>query len=277
MRSRYIALSALALAASLAFASQASAAKSMSADKLSLKQEAGDAVFPMATVLSTGWEAADGYNVGALEPQLGWTASGTNATWASISTTGPFAGARCLRLIKQTSAGTLSLVFSPTSAQPAIAPSQVKAMIKITNDQGADYDFVGQSPSQGFLSWRVKFSWSDAGQAGGPGTIFVLDDVGAGLAFQDTGIIWDLNVYRELKVSFDPTAGVINYFYDGNLIYTGNLVAGTNVEQLVFLHDNFQLSGEAASLDNLNWIDTASDPVPAQSKSWGSVKNLYRQ
>jgi hypothetical protein len=172
-------------------------------------------------------------------------------------------------------AGTLSIAFSPLIVQPASSPHQVKLQIYISNDGGADYDVANQSPAEGFVAWRVKFSWSDT-PGTGPGTIFIVDDLGLGAEYVDTGVIWNEGVYTELKVQFDPSANTINYYYGGVLIYVGTVFGASKGDQLVFIHDNFQLANESAAIDDVNWIDTASDPVPAQSASWGGIKNLYR-
>jgi hypothetical protein len=225
-----------------------------------------------ATVYQTGFETVQAFAVGAIEPQNGYTATGVNNPWASVAAVNPSEGAQHLRLVFDVLAGlgTTHIVLGPNLPQPPNAPSQVKMMVNISNSGGSIYDVVGQAPSQGFLSWRVRFQWDT-------GAILVLDDLGAGLVFVDTGVTWDPGVYRELKVQFDPAASEIRYFYDGNLIYTGfNIFAGTSIEQLVWFNDNFQLGGETADFDAVNWIDSASDPTPATKTSWGGVKNTYR-
>jgi hypothetical protein len=224
-----------------------------------------------ATLLSTSWEAGQGFVPGPLEPQNGYTASGTNLPWASISIANPAVGTQHLSLMNDVTAaaGAQRVALSPTVVVPANSPSTTTQLIYISNSDGADYDFVGQAPSQAFLSWRVKFFYL--------GNIYVLDDIGAGLEFVDTGVAWDQGVYRELKVQFDPAASEIRYYYDGNLIYTGtNIFAGSSVEQLVWVHDNYQLTGESGDIDAVTLTDTATDPVPVQASTWGQVKARYR-
>jgi hypothetical protein len=272
-----LAVAALLLSA-LGIPGDVLAGKSLTGSKeLVVPGEANDPIAPLATVLSSGFEAGDGFALGALEPQGGWTASGTNAPWASISNLNPFAGAQHLRLANDpaVAGGSARVFLSPPVVVAPLSPSQVKEMIYISNDGGADYDLIGQAPSQGFITWRVKFHYTDLAGTG-PGTIFILDDLGAGLVFVDTGVLWAEGSYRELKVQFDPAAAEIRYFYDGVLIYTGSIYAGTAVEQVGGLHDNFQLANENAGVDGLIWIDTPSDPVPTRTTSWGGIKGLYR-
>ena len=78
-------------------------------------------------------------------------------------------------------------------------------------------------------------------------------------------------------MQLDPGLGEIRYFYAGVQIYTGVIYAGTSVEQIGELTDNFQLgAGESGGLDAITLLDTPSDPVPAQPMSWGAVKGPYR-
>jgi hypothetical protein len=263
------------LAALVAFVSSASAGKIIIPSKDLVTSPDDGLIIGLATVHANGFET---FALGSVEPQFGYTASGINLPYQTVSTANPFAGAKHMRLIHDTTVGfgTQRGVFTPSFVVPANSPSQVKMQLNFSNDGGSDYDIIGQAPSQGFLSWRVKFSYSDV-TGTGPGTIFILDDVGAGIQYQDTGVLWDPGVYRELKVQFDPANSQINYYYNGVLIYTGfTIYAGTAVEQVVWVNDNFQLANETGDVDAIDWIDSASDPVPATNKSWGGVKNLYR-
>jgi hypothetical protein len=207
-----------------------------------------------ASVFSTGFEVPD-YATGVLEPQQGWSASGTNLPWASVSRLNPFAGQQHLRVVRDTtvSQGTGRLAFSPSFGVQPAGTYEVSMQINISNDQGADYSVIGQAPSQSLLTWRVLLSFSDA-LGTGPGTIFVLDDLGTGLGFVDTGDLWTPGVYKELKVVSDAVADTIEYYYGGSLIYTSvaGVFAGTSVEQVVIFNDNFQLGGETADFDNLS-------------------------
>ena len=66
---------------------------------------------------------------------------------------------------------------------------------------------------QAFISWRVKFHYSDGtGSGAPPGVIAILDDIGGGtLAFVLTGVYWNQGYYTELKVQFDPALGEIRW------------------------------------------------------------------
>lgn len=205
------------------------------------------------TLLSTGFEAP-GFATGSLEPQNGWSSSGTNLPWQQVSNANPFAGSQHLRMTFDASigAGSQRLIFSPNLGAQPVQSTTTSLQVNISNDGGADYDVIGQAPSQGFATWRVRFSYSD--QFGtGPGEIFVLDDNGEGaLAFISTGTFWSKGSYKELKVVTNPATLTTDYYYGGSLFYSGTLFAGTTVEQLVFRTDNFQLGGETGDIDNIN-------------------------
>jgi len=284
MKSRYcVTAIAVLLLAAVGFAPQAEAVSKppMSATNATVTADAADAPGRVAyvTLLSTGFEPGQGFVVAALEPQQGWTASGANAVWASVSGANAHTGTQHQRLQNNalSGAGVNQVALSPLVAGVlANTPSTTTQWINISNDQGADYDVFGQAPSQAFISWRVKFHYSD-GTGAPPGMIFILDDIGGGaLAFVATNVIWNTGVYTELKVQFDPATDQVRYFYDGNLIHTGVVYAGNVVEQVGSVNDNFQLPGETADFDDIVLIDTPTDPTSSATKSWGRIKKAYR-
>lgn len=197
---------------------------------------------------STGFEAADGFAIGGL-PQNGWTEFVSAPNAASISGANPAGGSQHLRIVKDTAAasGTLTGGFSP-DAGPLAAGYYAVSVDFATNDVGgADYDIVPQAPSQGSLSARMKFSWT--------GDILVLDDLGTGLAFVDTGVNFIADgAYRNTTIIIDSINNSIDYYYNGSLIYSSvaGIVAGTSVEQVVLLSDNFQVGAGWGDFDNLS-------------------------
>jgi hypothetical protein len=266
MRSTVLAANVLAgfLAVSLAGAAIAAPRDIASKDMIGEPSGAGIEAF----FFGTGFEPSSGFAVGTLEPQNGWTATGTNLPWASVSNGNPFTGTQHVRLIRNpaSGAGVNHVWLSPVNAQPANSPSTVYARVYITNVDGADYSILGQAPSQAFITWRVVFSFD--------GNIYVLDNIGMVIQFVDTGIAWDTGVYRELRVDFNPLAGTIDYYYNGVLIYTGNIVAGTAVEQVGGVHDNFQLTGERADVDAMSVQSVGEPPVGVQQKTWTEIKAM---
>lgn len=225
----------------------------------------------------SGFESGEGFVLGAIEPQQGWSASGVNLPFASVRNALPYTGLQHLRLIHDTTqgVGVNRIAFSPLQVTPANTPSTVYVKVRISNDQGADHDVVGQAPSQALLTWRVKFSYSDDSGVG-PGTIYVLDDLGAGVVFVNTGVAWTHAVYKELRVDFDPIGGTIRYYYGGALIYTGTVFAASAVEQVLALTDNYEIGAETGDFDALS-VQTLGDPaVSVEAATWTRVKELMR-
>ena len=143
--------------------------------------------------------------------------------------------------------------FSPNWGAQAPGRYITSVMFASNDPGGADNMFVGQAPSQGFLSWRIHLDWQ--------GRVMVLDNLGPGLAFHDTGHTWAADgQYREIKVDFDGNANSIKYYYDGALVWTSvaGVFAGTSVEQVILFGDNFHTAGTGWS----DW-DNLSIVVPA--------------
>lgn len=200
---------------------------------------------------------APAYVVGPIEPQNGWSASGTNLPWASVSTANPAGGSQHLRLERDTTAAqpATRVALGPNAGPLPVGPSTVSFDFNISATGGADYDAVGQAPSQGFLTWRVKFFFGDQNADMVPGDILVLDDTGTGLAFINTGAVYTPGTYMNMRVEADPGADSIRYFLNNTLIYTGvaGIFAGTTVEQAGFVTDNFQ-DGDVGDFDNISII-----------------------
>ncbi len=220
--------------------------------------------------LTTGFEAVDGFVPGYIGGQSGWTAFPASLSEGHIDTFNPDAGAQHLRISKDSTigTGTLTGAFSPDQGPLAVGPSSVSVDIAISNTGGADYDVVPQAPSQGFLSARVKFNFL--------GNIFVLDDLGAGLIFVDTGVAWNVGPYTNLTINIDPVANTIDYFYGGAPIYSSvaGVFAGTTTEQVVLLSDNFHLAGESGDFDNFSVVEVDVCPTDVNGDGVTNVLDL---
>lgn len=207
---------------------------------------------------------APNYALGSLEPQQGWSASGVDLPWQSVSNANPAGGAQHARYTfdNTVAAGTQRVSLGPgQGAQPA-GNSLTNVKVNISNDQGASNSLIGQAPTQGFITWRVLFNLNDGFTAGTPGAIFVLDDPDlagpAPLAFYATGITWVEGAYADLRVSVRQDASQIDYYYNGVLIYVGQIFAGTSTEQFGVVTNNRQLAGETMDIDDVSIV-----PEPA--------------
>ncbi|TVQ31853.1 MAG: PEP-CTERM sorting domain-containing protein [Phycisphaeraceae bacterium] len=180
----------------------------------------------------TGFEAPD-FVSGPISGQNGWTTFTANMNAPVISTANPASGAQHLRITEGPGAGgSFNGAFSPNFGQTAQNKRSITSVDIFHSDlDGADANIVGQTPTDGLTSWRVVLNFE--------GGIFVLDDIGLGLQFVDTGVSWTPGEYKNLKVDFDPANDAIDYYYDNALIYTGSVFGGTSVDQAILFADNF--------------------------------------
>ena len=177
-----------------------------------------------------------------------------SAVEGHIDTANPASGDQHLRISYDPAAGQGSYTgaFTPDVGPLPVVPSDVSVDVAISASGGADYDVVPQAPSQGFLTARVSFEYM--------GNIWILDDVGAGLQFVDTGVAWNIGPYTTLRILVDPGASTIDYYYGGSLIYSSvaGVFAGTTIEQIVLISDNWHTTDDG-DFDNLvnNYYPTA--------------------
>ena len=215
----------------------------------------GEGVIEGGAVLVTGFEPSEGFATGHCA-QNGWTAFSASTTEGHIDTANPATGTQHMRISGDSSIaqGSLTGCFSPLLPASSTGVTMTHTMVDmfISGTGGADYDVAPQTPSQGFLTARVKFAFT--------GDVLILDDPGGGLAFVDSGVDWTPNTWFTLAILADPANNTIDYAIDGTTIYTGSTVAGTIVEQVVLLSDNFQ-ANESGDFDNVR-IDNDYAPIP---------------
>ena len=225
--------------------------------------------------IMTSFDSSEGFTAGVADGQNGYDAYVASTTQPVIETANPFSGDQHLRISDDPAIadGTSTGVFSPLDTPAAVLGSTLSIEVYIDDAVGADYNIIGQSPSQGFLTYQVNFNFQ--------GNIRVVDDIGAGLAFIDTGVAYQQQSYANLTIDFDPVAGTIEYFYDGSSIYVGGLVAGTNVEGLVINSDNWQgTSGSSpafADFDDLSLVQDIPEPGSLALLGLGGLAILRRR
>ncbi|MGP1345575.1 MAG: PEP-CTERM sorting domain-containing protein [Phycisphaerales bacterium] len=196
----------------------------------------------------TASEGFEGFGLGPISGQGGWTTFLANQNAPVVSNLTPAGGSQHLRITQGPgSAGGFNGAFSPDYGDFANKKSIVSVDVRVDTPGGADAIVIAQAPSQGFLTWRVQFRFT--------GNIFILDDLGAGLALVDTGVPFVQGAYSNLTVVTDAAAGTIDYFYGGNPLYSSNagVFAATAVEQVILAGDNFYNNAEESiSYDNFS-------------------------
>lgn len=208
---------------------------------------------------ATGFETADGFSLGAINGQNGYTTFTAAQDAPVISDANPFTGNQHLRLPDDPNVadGTLNGAFSQDFSSMTTGDTffDLGLDMSITSAGGADYDIVGQTPGQTNLSFRMKFGFE--------GNILILDDVGNGAEFVDTGVSWTNGAYKHVEIQVDTTTDRVDYFYDGANIYNGmNFSSGFGTNQFVIFSDSFQNPDEFGDVDNVT-LDTQSVPEPA--------------
>ena len=230
--------------------------KTASTSTAALTSDTGDAPLGGGSYYGTGFEVSEGFATGYCGGQAGWTAFVASSVEGHIDTVNPASGDQHARISGDGAVGTgvSTGCFSPlTTYNVGNGLSVVSMDINVGNTGGADYDVVPQTPTEAFLTARVKYSWL--------GTILILDDVGAGLAFVDTGFSFPTGSYHNLVMVIDSVNNSIDYYVNGTLLYASvtGIVAGTTVEQVVLISDNYQLS-ESGDFDNVYF---ATDVMPS--------------
>lgn len=210
----------------------------------------------------------DGYSTGFEQPEFqagfslvnqgGWTCNTSAISHTFVTSFQPDTGSQHVRIIDNPGVpnSTLSASLSPTFSP--LSEGEISIRYSIDNvtpgpNGGADYELVPQSTTQGFVVTRFRLAFT--------GDIFVVDDIGNGPQPIDTGVNWSAGSdYHTLSIVMDETG--LQYFHDGQLIYTGRLVAATSFDQIALVYDNFQAAEETAHFDNLS---VSAIPEPTMS------------
>lgn len=195
----------------------------------------------------TSFEASEGYTLGSIASQNGWnvTAAATLSTVSSDYSSG--GGTNSLKIQGNNgTVHTLAGAFGPVTVVNGNTIT-VSMDIYFTNVSAtaSDFQILTQSPSQAKVTSRVNFNYE--------GNIMILDSSPTpldplALAYIDSGDDFVAGQWYNFRIVLDNLANTINYFLNNNLIYTGTRFGATNVEQLVFLNDNYD---STAYFDNL--------------------------
>lgn len=197
-----------------------------------------------------GFEPEEGFVPGFIADQVGWaTYTDQSMVQPEISTDAPATGTQHLRfgfdpLIPPTFEALVAIGPDIGDQSPKGRRSSLTVDVKIDGLGGADYEVVPSTPSEGLLVTRVDFNYL--------GNILIADFIDGSFAFIDTGVPWKLDEYGQLRIDVDPLQDSIEYFYDGELIYTSTagLLGGTFIERVNLFSDNFNLS-DVGDFDNV--------------------------
>ena len=188
---------------------------------------------------SWGFEPGEGFTTapGFIGGQVGWGGFAASTVEGHVDDANPepvTGGVQHLRVSHDPAvlgADTLIGGFSPNMGVFQNASAVVSVDVFITGF-GRNYEVVPQSPGEGFVVTRVRFENLN-------NVISVLDDLGAGAAFIDTGTTWIPDQYINLTIDHDFPAGTVTVSYDNIVIYTmvGPAFA-TSVQEVVLFGTN---------------------------------------
>ncbi len=205
---------------------------------------------PAATSQASGFEVGEGYAVGFIDGQVGWAAGAASLAEPTVDTANPFGGsAQHLRIGHDPAAAPTSdmLAFSPNMGIFTNVSAVVSAELYITGT-GRDYEIVPQSPSEGQVVTIVRFNRVTK-------VISVLDDLGGGGVFINTGFLLAENEYANVTIDLNTVAGTVTIFYKGVQIYQmAALVFGTAVQEVVFTGINANNAAHLADVDDYSVV-----------------------
>ncbi len=203
----------------------------------------------------TGFEEAEGYSLGSVLGQQGWTGGvGSNAE-PVVSNENPSSGTQHLLFGEEPESEELFLeAYTPAFGAQADGRYTVSVDVAIDN-LGGDYRVVVLGAG-GEIVAAVNFS--------GGGSLEIYDDPDEDGIFDFTDIDreWDWigNAYHTLTIDIDAAANRIDYFYDTSNVYSTELVGPGGVEQVLLQGESFTF-GTTGAFDNLQVVRT--DPALA--------------
>ena len=194
--------------------------------------------------LSLSFESSEGFTLGEINGQNGWTANPTYSPLVNVVDTKSTEGSNSLYFEDDPNGpipdGGITGAISPT-----INFDDVVFTVDLFVESGqnpSEFDVILQSVASDALTSRVAFLNGD---------ILVVDAV-PGLQFVNVGT-YTSDVWFELKIVHNFMTGTIEYSIDDTLIYTGNVVNGTNIDQML-LFSSFNQTG--IYVDNVNFSTT---------------------
>lgn len=193
---------------------------------------------------ATSFEAVEGFALGPINLQNGWTVYTDIPNGPQISNMDATDGSLSLQIIydSSTSGGTLNGAFSPVFTGSGSGNFTVDINAGAT---GLSSVFVATiKESTGAYTSLVHFNFDDK--------IRVLDDSPSGPIYVDTGASVPRSGWFELKIENKSSENEILYYIDNNPIYSGSYFMGDRVDRFVLFTDNF---GSDAFFDNPNFVE----------------------
>jgi hypothetical protein len=205
------------------------------------------------------FEDTEGYTLGAVAGQNGW--GGTTALHIAQVSNEQAAGFGAQSLKIQGNNGTIHTAAGAISSSTPYDGDIITVSFDVyftassTVGNESDFFFSPQSPSQQLITSRIRFIYD--------GTISVIDGDPGALAYVPTGATFDTDVWYNFSIVHNVFDLTVEYYLDGVLIYTGQLIGATNVENFAITNDNYDSS---AYFDNITVTASLANNEVANSK-----------
>jgi len=191
-----------------------------------------------AQVQKISFESSEGYTVGNLAGQQGWVA------WGGL----PVGNAQVVNTLPTDGTRSFNMISNGLIQQPCGMEKNITSLVTSTDVEiSFDYNFGGLNSSSYEIAIYNNALISDYTAS------FQIDyqtgmlkyRTAAGLA---NGPLLTANTWNKLKVIIRQSDNTIQYFSNGNQIYSGALGANKNVQAIDFVYDDF---GTGFRVDNI--------------------------
>lgn len=191
-----------------------------------------------AQIQKISFENSEGYTVGNLGGQQGWTVwGGLPAANAQVVNSNPTDGTRSFNMISN------GLVQDPCGIEKNITSLVISNDVEIS----FDYNFAGLNSSSYEIAIYNNALISDYTAA------FQIDYLTGTLSFRTNsglvdGPVLAANQWHNLKMIIKQSDNTLKYFANGTQIYSGALGVNKNVQAIDFVYDDY---GTGFRVDNI--------------------------
>ena len=188
------------------------------------------------------FETSEGYTVGNIDGQQGWTTTGTgagnpNVANQTVSTEDFVAGSQSLKITKETAfpgqtnpiVGAFKQIGSSIPYNNFVLSFDIKFTEQTANSSLYEFQTVGAGPTGGVYVIRLRFTET--------GTILAAQTVGTASSFETTTGTWVPNTWYRVKVEGNATG--LTYYLNGTQIFSGAFFQEYPFTEMRFVHDNF--------------------------------------
>lgn len=188
------------------------------------------------------FEASEGYTVGNVDGQMGWTTTGTGtgmpnvANQLIVSTDHVGVGTNSLKITKESAfppqanpiVGAFKAIGTPVTYTNFTLSFDIKFSEQTPGSSDFEFQTVGAGPTGGVYVIRMAFDPD--------GAIYAAQTTGTSSTFATTTGTWTPNTWFRVKIVGAATG--ISYFINGTQIYTGNFYQNYDFTDLRFVHNN---------------------------------------